>query len=259
MIHDPVPKEIVELVLARKIKIINLRLDPTDWNNSFIMELLRWYDIKVELIPKRKRNDHEQWRQFYEQIVRSLYYAVVEHSLHKIKELKIYFRYFFYIEDDDPYRNDYDMISPEKLIKVYKYITKKLSKRLQLIRNNCDSLGKQFIGMYDTDIRQDEEEHLVMHFQMDAQGNSELVGMEYNDDNEEDLYCTPSECEGDDEDMSESDSDSEYTPSDNSESEDEDKKIKVIVPMNGKEITKEFDDFLQKFIKEAKKILDNDN
>lgn len=268
MIHDTVPKELIELVLARKLKYINLRLDPEpDWNNSFIVELLRWYDQKVELIPMRKRNDHEQWRQFYEQIVRSLYFAVVEHSLHKISELKIYFRYFFYIEDDDPYRNDYDMISPEKLIKVYNYITKKLSKRLQLTRNNCDSLGKQFIGMYDTFLRQDEEEHLVMHFQMDEQGNSTLVGMEYNDDNEEEMYCTPSECEGDeDEDMSESDSDSEYTPSDNysSESEqeedEEEKNIKVYLPVdNINEVSPEFQAFLGKFIEEAKKLLYNNN
>lgn len=250
MIHDTVPKELVELVLARKLKYINLRLDPEpDWNNSFIVELLRWYDQKVELIPMRKRNDHEHWRQFYEQIVRSLYFAVVEHSLHKISELKIYFRYFFYIEDDDPYRNDYDMISPEKLIKVYNYITKKLSKRLQLTRNNCDSLGKQFIGMYDTFIRQDEEEHLVMHFQMDEQGNSTLVGMEYNDDDEEEMYCTPSECEGDDEDMSESDSDSEYTPSDNysseseSEQEEEDENLEQDVK------------FLQEVLERLQKIL----
>lgn len=251
MICDPVPKEIVELVLSRKIKFINIRFNPSDWNNRFIVELLRWYDQKVELIPSRKQNDHEQWKQYYEQIVRSLYYAVVEHSLHRFNELKIYFRYFFYIEDDDPYRNDYDMISPEKLIKVYKYILTKFPKNLPLERNNCDSLGKQFIGMYDTYIRQDEEKHLLMHFQIDRKGNDELVGVEYNTDDEEQMYYTPSECEGD-EDMSESTSDSEYTPSDNSEEEEEEEEMQ---PKEGKDIRPEFAEFLEKLVEETKKLL----
>ena len=59
---------------------------------------------------------------------RMLYYVVIRLNIRDYALIKSIFRYFFEVEDDDPYRDDPYLISAEKLLQVYRYIMKKIDK-----------------------------------------------------------------------------------------------------------------------------------
>ena len=122
--------KIIEMILKRKLKVTDLNFEEPykTWHDAFIVELLKWFDKKIEAMPERKRDLRdkdwlEHWTIYYEQIVRILYYFVVYKNIQDSDDLRMIFVYLFPVDkDDSPYRNDSDMISSEKLIKVYKYL-----------------------------------------------------------------------------------------------------------------------------------------
>ena len=120
-------------VLNRKIKFTDYDYGIYYWEDAFIVELLKWYDNKVSTIKDRKKKcancSVEKWEEYYEQIVRMLYYGVIKLGWTLQTCLEEIFDYFFEVEDDDPYRDDPYMISTEKLLQVYKYIENKIDKK----------------------------------------------------------------------------------------------------------------------------------
>ena len=120
-------------VLYRELTFKNCDFIIESWEDAFIVELLKWYDNKVSTIKDRKKKwgncSEEKWKEYYEQMVRMLYFAVIRLNIKNYAWLKNLFRYFFEVEDDDPYRDDPEMISAEKLLKVYTYITNKIDKK----------------------------------------------------------------------------------------------------------------------------------
>ena len=127
-----VNKEIIEMILKRKLKFTDLNFEEPykTWHDAFIIGLLKWFDKKIEQMPEFKRDIRnrdkdwiEHWTNYYEQYVRILYYFVVYKNIQDSDVLSKIFRYLFLVnKDDNPYRDDYDMISSEKLMKVYKYL-----------------------------------------------------------------------------------------------------------------------------------------
>ncbi len=119
----------IEMILSRKVNFYDVYFRPSTWKDAFIVELLKWFNNKIELIPKRKLHDSnciddfDCWKTYYEQFVRILYYFVVYKDIIDYDELKKIFSYLFSVDkNDNPYRNSYTMISSEKLIKAYDYI-----------------------------------------------------------------------------------------------------------------------------------------
>ena len=102
--------ETIEKILSLEKKFTDFIFEPSTWFDGFIVELLRWFDNKMNEISDND-NDFDQWKTYYEQIVRILYHFVVYEGLYDIYSLvKMVFEYLFSV-DDDPYRNDYNIIS----------------------------------------------------------------------------------------------------------------------------------------------------
>ena len=128
----------IEMILSRKVNFYDFYFRPSTWKDAFIVELLKWFNNKVELIPKRKLRDSNCiddfycWKTYYEQFVRILYYFVVYKDIIDYDELKKIFSYLFSVDkNDNPYRNSYDMISSEKLISLFDHI------RVEAIYDSC--------------------------------------------------------------------------------------------------------------------------
>ena len=125
-----VNKKIIEMILNREMKVTDFNFEEplNTWHDAFIVKLLKWFDKKINDIQVRKHDLRdkdwlEHWTSYYEQYVRILYYFVVYKNIQDSDNLKMIFVYLFPVDkDDNPYRNDSDMISAEKLIKVYKYL-----------------------------------------------------------------------------------------------------------------------------------------
>ena len=156
-----VPDKIIEMILRREMEFTDFNFDPSTWEDAFVVELLRWYDIKIKIMPDRKRNSninwYYNWKTFYEQIVRILYYYVKYLGIKDCDKLYKIFRYVFTIDkNDNPYRNDYDMISAEKLMKVYNYLFRKVSNKFnELNIHNKDHVCEGYIfplvGIWNTE------------------------------------------------------------------------------------------------------------
>ena len=119
----------IEMILSRKMNFYDFYFRPSTWKDAFIVELLKWFNNKIELIPKRKLRDSNCiddfycWKTYYEQFVRILYYFVVYKDIIDYDELKKIFSYLFSVDkNDNPYRNSYDIISSEKLISLFDHI-----------------------------------------------------------------------------------------------------------------------------------------
>ena len=121
-----VPDKIVEMILSREMEFINFNFDkPSKWEDAFVVELLRWYDIKIEIIPDRKCDSNINWKTYYEQIVRILYYFVKYLGIKDYDKLYKIFKYLFSVDkNDNPYRDSFDIISSEKLMNIYEYLIK---------------------------------------------------------------------------------------------------------------------------------------
>ena len=161
-----IPSRVVEKILDRENIFTDYKFIVQCWEDEFIVELLRWYDYKVSNIRKNKRCcgfwDEEKWTQYYEQMFRMLYYAVITRKLRKPNSLKNLFRYFFEVEDEDPYRYDPDLISAEKLLMVYFYIIKKIGK-LSYKEDYVNSGIYPLVGHWDTEQMKDLYEHVRSH------------------------------------------------------------------------------------------------
>ena len=152
-----VPDKIVEMILSREMEFINFNFDkPSKWEDAFVVELLRWYDIKIKIIPDRKCDSSINWETYYEQIVRILYYYVKYLGIKDYDKLYKIFRYLFTVDkNDNPYRNSYDMISAEKLMKVYNYLFIKVSDYFNKLKYNKDHVCEGYIvplvGIWNTE------------------------------------------------------------------------------------------------------------
>ncbi len=118
--------KIIEMILSEKMKFNDFNFDPSTWKDGFIVELLRWFDNKIneistiKLYGSKNINNFNNWKTYYEQFVRILYYFVVYKDIKDSKQLSKIFSYLFSI--DDSYKNNYNTISSEKLMKVYNYL-----------------------------------------------------------------------------------------------------------------------------------------
>ena len=128
----------IEMILSRKVNFYDFYFRPSTWKDAFIVELLKWFNNKIELIQKRKLRDSNCiddfycWKTYYEQFVRILYYFVVYKNIRDSNKLRKIFSYLFSVDkNDNPYRNSYDMISSEKLISLFDHI------RVEAIYDSC--------------------------------------------------------------------------------------------------------------------------
>ena len=70
--------EIIEKILSREMKVTDLDYMIFTWQDAFIIELLRWFDKKINEIPERKINlldpdNFYHWKTYYEQYIRIFY------------------------------------------------------------------------------------------------------------------------------------------------------------------------------------------
>ena len=176
---------VVKNVLSREKTFADYEFRVECWEDDFIVELLRWYDYKVSNMKNDKRNwgvnSLEIWRIYYEQMVRMLYYAVITLKLRGANSLKNLFRYFFEVEDEDPYRHDYDLMSAEKLLQVYFYVIKKIGKKSY--KKDCENYNEiyPFVGHWDTEQMKDLYEHMQKY--PIIRKNSMECGFCYKDEN----------------------------------------------------------------------------
>ena len=120
--------QIIEMIISREIKFTDFIFKPSFWEDEFVVELLKWYDNEIEDIPLKDGN-YDNWKTYYEQIVRILYYFVVYQKLYESEQLVMkIFDYLFSVDKDDNSKNDYDIISSEKLIDVYNEIRGHITK-----------------------------------------------------------------------------------------------------------------------------------
>ena len=129
MMISTVNTDVIESILNRKLKFDDFNFKPLSWQDAFIVKLLKWFDKKIETISERKCKDTfdkeliDNWRLYYEQIVRILYHFVIYKNIHDCKQLNKIFSYLFNVDkNDSPYKNNYDMISSEKLISLFDHI-----------------------------------------------------------------------------------------------------------------------------------------
>lgn len=123
------------------------------WKDDFIIELFRWYTNKYwKNDLNMSSREIEEWKEYYEQMVRILYLAVIKYNIRDKNSLKNVFDYFFEVEDDDPYRHDPDMISAEKLLNVYNYIVKKIGNKKYVKEDKKYENLYPFVGRWNNDI-----------------------------------------------------------------------------------------------------------
>lgn len=162
-----IPSEVAEKILYREKTFDDYNFIVQCWEDDFIVQLLKWYDYKVSHIEWNKRNwhtcsDESRWRQYYEQMFRMLYYAVIQLKLREPNSLKDLFRYFFEVEEEDPYGRHPDLISAEKLLMVYNYIIKKIGKRSY--KEDYVNPGiYPLVGHWNTEQMKDLYEHVRSH------------------------------------------------------------------------------------------------
>ena len=150
---------IIEMILKRELKFTDLKFEEPykTWHDAFIIELLKWFDKKIEQMPERKydRRDKdwlEHWSIYYEQYVRILYYFVVYKNIQDSDDLRMIFVYLFPVDkNDSPYRNDSDMISSEKLMKVYKYLIMYTPTLLRKDNEERECLENVLVGIWNNE------------------------------------------------------------------------------------------------------------
>ena len=157
--------ETIEKILSLEKKFTDFIFESSTWFDGFIVELLRWFDNKMNEISDND-NDFDQWKTYYEQIVRILYHFVVYEGLYDIYSLvKMVFEYLFSV--DDPYRNDYNIISSEELMNVYNNIIDSVSCDLQHYPYNWRDSIDLLIGRWDTKEMKDKVNDIVINISTD--------------------------------------------------------------------------------------------
>ena len=191
-------KTAIEKILedGRFFQDSNIRIDS--WRDEFVIELLKWYDEKVRMIrtSKKKANNYNEWKQYYEQVVRILYHVVVKLNIRDNLSLGNIFRYFFEV-DDSPYRADPDIISAEKLLNIYFFIVEKLSGKPYKKYKVYDEIHP-FVGRWDNVIMRDLADHLMINYVCEN-GKILYCTPIYRDDDEDEQYIDPKMSEEEDE------------------------------------------------------------
>ena len=165
-----VSTEIIEKILSREMKVTDLDYMIFTWQDAFIIELLKWFDKKINEIPERKINlldpdNFYHWKTYYEQYIRIFYYFVIYRGIQDPKELRKIFKFLFTVNKNvDPYWNHYEMISAEKLMKVYNVLTRHISNELYNDYEDCENRKsiKNFVGIWDTEKMKDKLECIVI-------------------------------------------------------------------------------------------------
>ena len=127
-----VNKKIIEMILNREMKVTDFNFEEplNTWHDAFIVELLKWFDKKINEIPERKIDKRDpdnfyHWKTYYEQIVRIFYNIIIVKNIQDSKQLNKIFSYLFSVDkNDNPYRDSFDIISSEKLMNIYEYLIK---------------------------------------------------------------------------------------------------------------------------------------
>ena len=172
-----VSTKIIELILKRELKFTDFNFIPLTWYDGFTVELLRWYDKQVDEIPLSKHFDvedenYDNWKTYYEQIVRILYYFVV------YKQLSIYEcllrRVFDYLVDNLNFFHvsHYSYISSNKLMEVYQYIYSNIPRNLNILREEEDvkmePLNDLLIGRWKNEEMENKLNNIVISVTMNS-------------------------------------------------------------------------------------------
>ena len=183
--------KIIEMILSReKDAFDDFIFNPSTWEDAFIAELLKWiqrryWDIPLKHHNFKDKNYDNNWKTFYEQIARIIYYFVIYKNLQDSKQL-IYniFIYLFNNSNYSSYNNiinkllydnshkhhyyhdydDYEMITSEKIIIVYNYVIKKIPH--ELYKHHTDIKDREpidlLIGRWKTKEMENKLERIVI-------------------------------------------------------------------------------------------------
>ena len=110
-------------ILSLKKKFTDFNFEISTWEDGFILELLKWFDNKIKQISNLNEIAFEYWKDYYEQIVRVLYYFVVYKDIQDSKELYDFFSYLFFHQR----RSHID----KELMSVYNYLINKTPNYLE--------------------------------------------------------------------------------------------------------------------------------
>ena len=115
--------ETIKKILSLKKKFTDFNFEISTWEDGFILELLKWFDNKIKQISNLNEIAFEYWKDYYEQIVRVLYYFVVYKDIQDSKELYDIFSYLFFHQK----RSHID----KELMSVYNYLINKTPNYLE--------------------------------------------------------------------------------------------------------------------------------
>ena len=166
-ILSEVDVETIRKILSLEKKFNDFIFEPSTWFDGFIVELLRWFDNKINEISDND-SEFDQWKTYYEQIVRILYHFVVYEGLYNYDDLiKMIFKYLFkkmYLYNN-PYKNDCYFISPEKLMYVYYNIIDRISDLPHHPGIDWKPYldNSLFIGIWDTEERWNDLDNIVIN------------------------------------------------------------------------------------------------
>lgn len=138
---------IIEMILKRELKVADFNFEPYTWDDAFILKLLIWFERNVE-------NNLYGCKFFYEQVVRILYHIVIYMNKQNFKLIDKLFNYFF--------SND-EIITPDFLMKVYKYLIKDLNNFIKDNTTERESIDV-FIGIWNNEEMKDKIEHLIIKY-----------------------------------------------------------------------------------------------
>ena len=123
--------ETIEKILSLEKKFTEFNFEISTWEDGFILELLKWFDNKIEQISNKFNEiSFEYWKDHYEQIVRILYYFVVYKDIQDSKQLHKIFSYLF---PNIKYEIMFECfhIDSKELMNVYNYLINKTPNYLE--------------------------------------------------------------------------------------------------------------------------------
>ena len=118
--------ETIEKILSLKKKFTDFNFEISTWEDGFILNLLKWFDNKIEQISNLNEIAFEYWKDYYEQYVRVLYYFVVYKDIQDSKDLYDIFSYLFI-----NIRRRWYHIDSKELMSVYNYLINKTPNYLE--------------------------------------------------------------------------------------------------------------------------------
>lgn len=220
IIVNTVKPSIIEMILLRVMKYNWYEFELHTWQDAFIAELLKWFDNKIEAIRDKKidlkwkywfdnnieaiskikidsnYNDwFKHWKNYYEQIVRILYYFVIYMNVQNSNDLKRIFKYLF--PENDNFCRDYDMISSEKLMKIYNYINRN-TPHLKKDNEEREGLANVLIGKWNNEKMEYKLDNILVFNFKKIYVDTDLTMVLINDDNYNDDEVTYIKSKSDD-------------------------------------------------------------